>query len=180
MSNMSSTKTSAETGQHTAGKPARRESRHGVGLRVIAIYKAVKTVGLILVAIASFHLYKTQNFDGLVHWLEHLSLADSNGLRWKLVQLLENMGPNKFVAIGLVALAYAAIFATEGIGLWLHKYWAEWFTVFATGSLIPVELYEAVHHFTWLKLAALIANILIVIYLVRIALQSRKEMKNEG
>jgi len=180
MSNMSSTKTSAERGQHTAGKPARRESQHGVGLRVIAIYKAVKTVGLILVAIASFHLYKTQNFDGLVHWLEHLSLADSNGLRWKLVQLLENMGPNKFVAIGLVALAYAAIFATEGVGLWLHKYWAEWFTVFATGSLIPIELYEAVHHFTWLKLAALIANILIVIYLVRIALQSRKEMKNEG
>ena len=58
--------------------------------------------------------------------------------------------------------------------------YAKWFTVFATGSLIPVELYEAIHHFTWLKLAALIANILIVIYLVRIALQSRKEMKNEG
>jgi len=180
MSDISSTKTSPETDRHTAGKPVRRESRHGVGLRVIAIYKAVKTVGLILVAIASFHLYKTQNFDSLVHWLEHLSLADSNGLRWKLVQLLEDMGPNKFVAIGLVALAYAAIFATEGIGLWLHKYWAEWFTVFATGSLIPVELYEAIHHFSWLKLAALIANVLIVIYLIRIALQSRAEMKQSG
>ncbi|WP_458071435.1 DUF2127 domain-containing protein [Rhodanobacter sp. BL-MT-08] len=180
MANMSSTNTSHDAGQRAAGKPARRESQHGVGLRVIAIYKAVKTVGLILIAIASFHLYKTQNFDQLVHWMEHLSLTDSNGLRWRLVQMLEDMGPNKFVAIGLVALAYAAIFATEGIGLWLHKYWAEWFTVFATGSLIPVELYEAIHHFTWLKLAALIANILIVIYLVRIALQSRKEMKSEG
>jgi uncharacterized membrane protein (DUF2068 family) len=177
MPDMSSTTVSAQAGHDKAAKPTKRKSQHGVGLRVIAIYKAVKTVGLILIAVASFHLYKTQNFDGLVHWLEHLSLADSNGLRWKLVQLLENMGPNKFVAIGLVALAYAAIFATEGIGLWLHKYWAEWFTVFATGSLIPLELYEAVHHFTWLKLAALIANVLIVIYLVRIALQSREEMK---
>jgi len=177
MANTSSTSASGNAGQSTTGKPGQRKSPHGVGLRVIAIYKAVKTIGLILIAIASFHLYKTQNFDGLVHWLEHLSLADSNGLRWKLVQLLENMGPNKFVAIGLVALAYAAIFATEGIGLWLHKYWAEWFTVFATGSLIPVELYEAVHHFTWLKLSALIANVLIVIYLIRIALQSRDEMK---
>ncbi|MEW5320386.1 MAG: hypothetical protein WDW38_011461 [Sanguina aurantia] len=36
------------------------------------------------------------------------------------------------------------------------------------------------HHFTWLKLAALIANVLIVIYLVRIALQSRAEMKQAG
>ncbi|MBB5360275.1 uncharacterized membrane protein (DUF2068 family) [Rhodanobacter sp. ANJX3] len=178
MSNTSSTKTSPDASHRAPAKQARRESQHGVGLRVIAIYKAVKTVGLILIAIASFHLYKTENFDHLVHWMEHLSLTDSNGLRWKLVQVLEDMGPNKFVAIGMVALAYAAIFATEGIGLWLHKYWAEWFTVFATGSLIPLELYEAIHHFSWLKLAALIANILIVIYLVRIALQSRKEMKN--
>jgi uncharacterized membrane protein (DUF2068 family) len=176
MSDMSSSTASGNAGQGTT-KPPRRESQHGVGLRIIAIYKAVKTIGLILVAIASFHLYKTQNFDGLVHWLEHLSLADSNGLRWKLVQLLEDMGPNKFVAIGLVALAYAAIFATEGIGLWLQKYWAEWFTVIATGSLIPLEIYESISHFSWLKLAVLIANTLIVIYLVRIALQSRAEMK---
>jgi uncharacterized membrane protein (DUF2068 family) len=180
MSDTSSTPVSRHDSQTKAAQPGKRSSQHGVGLRVIAIYKAVKTIGLILIAIASFHLYKTQNFDHLVHWLEHLSLADSNGLRWKLVQLLEDMGPNKFVAIGLVALAYAAIFATEGIGLWLHKYWAEWFTVLATGSLVPVELYEAIHHFSWLKLAALIANVLIVIYLIRIALQSRREMKNQA
>lgn len=171
---------SASTDPDSGSKPARRASQHGVGLRVIAIYKAVKTVGLILIATAAFHLYKTQNFDELVHWLEHLSLADSNSLRWKLVQALEDMGPNKFVAIGIVALAYAAIFATEGIGLWLRKYWAEWFTVFATGSLVPVELYETMHNFSWLKLAAMISNILIVIYLVRIALQSREEMKHAG
>ena len=96
-----------------------RESRHGVGLRVIAIYEAVKTLGLILVALAAFHLNRTQNFDHLMHWLEHLSLADSNGLRWKLVDLLQQMGPSKFVAIGTVALAYALIFGIEGIGLWL-------------------------------------------------------------
>ncbi|HEY8682494.1 MAG TPA: DUF2127 domain-containing protein [Rhodanobacter sp.] len=148
------------------------ESRHSVGLRVIAIYKAVKTVGLILVAIAAFDLNRTQNFEQLVHWLEHLSLDDSNGLRWKLVNALENMGPSKFVAIGIVALAYAAIFATEGTGLWMRKYWAEWFTVIATGSLVPLEFYEVIHRFGWLKLGALLANIAILAYLVRIALQS--------
>ena len=152
----------------------KHESRHSVGLRVIAIYEVVKTVGLILVAIAAFHLNRTQNFEHLVHWLEHLSLADSNGLRWKLVNLLEDMGPSKFVAVGIVALAYAAIFAVEGIGLWLRKSWAEWFTVITTGSLIPLEIYETLHHFGWLKLATLVGNVVIIIYLVRVALQSRK------
>jgi len=155
------------------------EARHSLGLRIIAIYKGVKTVCLILVAAFAFHLDHEQNFEKLVHWLEHLSLTDSNGLRWRLVELLQSLGPSKFVAIGLVALAYAAIFATEGTGLWLRKHWAEWFTVIATGSLIPLELYETVHKFTWLKLGALVANVAIVIYLVRIAMQPHPSKKKE-
>lgn len=153
----------------TAHKP-----RRNAWLRAIAIYKAVKTVGLILVAMAAFRLDRSRSFEHLVHWLEQLSLSDSSGLRWRLVEKLQSMGPSKFVAIGLVALAYAAIFATEGTGLWLQKYWAEWFTVAATGSLVPLEIYEAVQHVSVFKLAALIANIAIVAYLVRVALQSRQ------
>ncbi len=162
-----------------AGPTDTRKPRNHGWLRVIAVYKAAKAIGLVLVAMAAFHLDRSQNFDHLVHWLEQLSLSDSNGLRWRLVEKLQSMGPSKFVAIGLVALAYAAIFATEGIGLWLQKYWAEWFTVVATGSLVPLEIYEAVHRFSGFKLVALSANIAIVAYLVRVALQSRQSRSAE-
>lgn len=150
------------------------EAKHSFGLRVIAVYEVAKTVCLIIVALVAFGLHKEQNFNHLLYVLDHLSLADSNGLRWKLVQLLEEMGPGKFVAIGIVALCYAAIFAIEGIGLWLRKHWAEWFTVIATGSLIPFEVYEVFHKFNLLKLAALLGNIAIVVYLVRLAMQPHK------
>jgi len=143
------------------------------GLRVIAIYEIIKTSCLLLVALAAFHFYREQNFERLVHWLEHLSLADSNGLRWKLVEVLQEFGPSKFEAVGLVALGYAVLFGIEGVGLWLGKHWAEWFTVIATGSLIPLELYETLYHFGWLKLATLVGNVAIIVYLVRIALQPR-------
>ncbi|WP_333678044.1 DUF2127 domain-containing protein [Dyella sp.] len=147
------------------------EARHVFGLRLIAVYKAIKVVCLIFVAFVAFGLHKPENFDHLMHTLEHLSLQDSSGMRWRLVGLLQKWGPSKFIAVGIAALAYAAIFATEGTGLWLRKHWAEWFTVIATGSLIPVEAYEMFHKFNWLKLGALIGNIAIVIYLVRIAMQ---------
>lgn len=147
------------------------EAQHRVGLRVIAIYEGVKTLGLLLAAAAAFHLKSEQNFAHLLHWLEHLSLTDTSGLRWRLIDLLQQSGPGRFTAIGLVALGYAAVFATEGIGLWLRKHWAEWFTVIATGSLVPFEIYETLHAFGWLKLLVLLANVAIVIYLVRIALQ---------
>lgn len=144
------------------------------GLRIIAVYKAVKTVGLIIIATAAFRLDRQESFQHLVQWLEHLQLTDSNDMRWSLVHLLESMGPAKFVAVGIVALVYATIFATEGIGLWMRKHWAEWFTVIATGSLVPVELYECIERFSWLKLAVLVANVLIVIYLVRVAMRPRE------
>ncbi|RUL71464.1 DUF2127 domain-containing protein [Dyella choica] len=150
------------------------EARHSFGLRVIAIYEVIKTVCLIFVAFVAFGLHQEQNFERLMRTLEHLSLQDSSGMRWRLVELLQEMGPSKFMAVGIVALAYAAIFAAEGIGLWLRKHWAEWFTVIATGSLIPVEVYEVLHKFNWLKLGALIGNVVIVIYLIRIAMQPHK------
>jgi uncharacterized membrane protein (DUF2068 family) len=153
--------------------------RHA-GLRVIAIYEMVKTLCLVLVAIAAFHLDRQQNFERLVHWLEHLPLDGSSDLRWTLVSTLVAFGPSKFVAIGMVTLGYAVLFAIEGIGLWMGKHWAEWFTVIATGSLIPLELYETVHHFGWLKLATLIGNVIIIVYLVRVARQPRSPSPPAG
>ncbi|WP_426663054.1 DUF2127 domain-containing protein [Rhodanobacter aciditrophus] len=147
---------------------------HRAGLRVIAIYEVIKTVCLVLVAIAAFHLDRQQNFEQLVHWLEHLPLTGSNELRWHLVGALQEFGPSRFVAVGLVALGYAVLFGIEGVGLLMGKYWAEWFTVIATASLIPIELYETLLRFGWLKLAALVGNVAIVVYLVRVALQTRE------
>jgi uncharacterized membrane protein (DUF2068 family) len=46
------------------------------------------------------------------------------------------------------------------------KRWAEWFTVIATGSLIPIEVYEIVSHPSVLKVLVLIVNIGIVAYLI--------------
>lgn len=152
--------------------PAHPRQTHP-GLRIIAFYEIAKTLCLLL-ALAAFHLDRQENFEHLVHWLEHLDLTGSNGLRWKLVDMLVAFGPSKFVAVGMVTLGYAVLFGIEGIGLWLGKHWAEWFTVIATGSLIPLELYESLYHFGWIKLAMLVGNVAIIVYLVRIALQPRE------
>jgi uncharacterized membrane protein (DUF2068 family) len=65
-----------------------------------------------------------------------------------------------------VTLAYAAVFATEGIGLWMQKRWAEWLTVIITASLIPLEVWELLDRPNFGKAAVLVANTAIVAYLV--------------
>ena len=163
--------------QPSTGTVRRQNRSHRAGLRIIAIYEVAKTVCLILVAAAAFHLDRQKNFEHFVHWLENLPLTGSDELRWKLVHSLQTFGHVHFGAIGLVALAYALLFGIEGVGLLMGKYWAEWFTVIATASLIPLELYETVQHFGWIKRLALLGNVVIVVYLVRVALQSHSARK---
>jgi uncharacterized membrane protein (DUF2068 family) len=58
------------------------------------------------------------------------------------------------------------LFSVEGIGLLTRKVWAEWLTIIITTSFIPLEVYEMVHKSSAIKAVVLVANILIVIYLV--------------
>ena len=46
--------------------------------------------------------------------------------------------------MALTAFAYAILMAAEGVALSFRKPWAHWFTVVATSSLVPVEIYEIV------------------------------------
>jgi uncharacterized membrane protein (DUF2068 family) len=57
---------------------------------------------------------------------------------------------------------FAAVEAVEGLGLALHKRWAEYLTVLATGALIPVEVAEIVRRPTLLRVGALVLNLAIV------------------
>lgn len=67
------------------------------------------------------------------------------------------------VAIGLAV--YALIELVESAGLWLGKRWGEYFALVATSIFLPWEVYELDQKITWLRIAALVINLLLVIYL---------------
>jgi len=69
-----------------------------------------------------------------------------------------------YLAIGLVI--YALIELVEGIGLWLGKRWGEYFAMVATSVFLPYEVYDLTVKVTWLRLGALVVNLLLVVYLV--------------
>jgi uncharacterized membrane protein (DUF2068 family) len=65
---------------------------------------------------------------------------------------------------GLAAL-YAVVRLTEAYGLWNERRWAEWFALASSAIYVPVEVYELLHRFNWIKVAILGANLLIVAYM---------------
>lgn len=137
-------------------------------LRLIAAYKLTKALGLIIVAIAAFDLIRSQQVSALADWIAQLPVHQGHPHVVALVDKLLGLGPRKFLAIGIVSCVYATVFVVEGWGLWREKRWAEYLTVIVTASLIPLEVWEIFHHFTWLKVFALTLNVAIVWYLIHL------------
>ena len=69
-----------------------------------------------------------------------------------------------FLAIGLAA--YALIELVEAVGLWLGRRWGEYFAMVATSVFLPYEIYDLTVKITWLRIVALVVNLLLVVYLV--------------
>ncbi len=74
--------------------------------------------------------------------------------------------PSHLRILGLVLLAFAALEAVEGVGLWFNKRWAEYLTFVATTALVPFEVYELTNGVSVFKLIALVINLAVVIYLL--------------
>jgi uncharacterized membrane protein (DUF2068 family) len=73
----------------------------------------------------------------------------------------------KETALAVTAFGYAMLMGTEGVGLYLRKRWSRWFTIGATSSLIPIEIYEIARALHPLRVLVLVVNVAIVVYLVR-------------
>jgi uncharacterized membrane protein (DUF2068 family) len=139
--------------------------RFGI-LRTIALYKLVKVLLLLAVAYGELRLRDASLAAKLLSWAQ----AQPYGLEHRIVtQLLEwfsGLSVSRIHALRMVTLAYAAVFAVEGVGLWMQKRWAEWLTVIITASLIPLEVWEIFFRPTIGKVLILLANVAVVAYLV--------------
>jgi len=69
---------------------------------------------------------------------------------------------------------YSALLLTEGTGLLLGKRWAEYFTIFATSSFIPLEVYELARRASPARFVVLLINVVVVVYLVAEVYRIRK------
>jgi len=142
------------------------KSSDGTVLRLIAFFKLLKAIALVAIGVGALKLLHRNAFSTLEHWIAMSGLDPGN--RWveRGIEKASNLSHAKVKGLGIVSFIYAGLFLTEGIGLWLMKRWAEWFTIIITSSLVPVEIYELYRHPSATKILVLIINVAVVIYLL--------------
>ena len=139
---------------------------HKTLLRLIAGFKLLKASLLIVVAVGALKLLHQNVGDAVEHWIEAFGLDPDGRLMNSAIEKASTLTPERIKALSLGSMVYACLFLTEGIGLWFLKRWAEWFTVIITSSLVPLEIYEIHRDLTAMKFALLVANVVVVVYLV--------------
>ncbi len=147
------------TGEEPADPP-----RFGV-LRTIAVYKLLKVSLLLLVAYGELRLHDASLSAKLLSWLAARPSGLEHDVVKRMLQWISGLSESRMHALRFVTLAYAAVFAVEGVGLWMRRRWAEWLTTIITASLIPLEVWELIRNPNIGAAGVLAANIAIVGYL---------------
>ncbi|MGB9463779.1 MAG: DUF2127 domain-containing protein [Candidatus Acidiferrum sp.] len=134
---------------------------------LIAAFKLLKGFALLAVAIGALRLLHKDVAALADHWINAFRVDPHNRYIHWLLAKLPLVDDRKLKELSVGTFIYSAVFLTEGIGLALHKRWAEYFTIITTSSFLPLEVYELIHHATIAKGFALAINIAVVVYLVR-------------
>lgn len=136
-------------------------------VRLIALFKLLKGVLLIALGVAALKLLHA-DIASLVEGLARMLGVDQNSrFVGRALLAAAALTPNRVRDLIVGSFLYGGLFLTEGIGLWLLKGWAMWFTVIITGSFLPVEIYELARHPSAGKVGVLVINLAVVAYLIR-------------
>jgi uncharacterized membrane protein (DUF2068 family) len=132
---------------------------------LIGVFKLVKGISLLIVAVGLLRLLNKDVATVVTHWVEVLRVDPDNRFIHRGLVRIFNVTPKQLRELSAGTFLYSAIFLTEGMGLLARKHWAEYMTLISTGLFIPLEVYEIYRHFTMVKLAVTVVNVLIVWYL---------------
>jgi len=135
------------------------------GLKAVATIEASKGLISLLVGFGVHKLAGHNVQQMLESLLTHLHLNPANRLPGILLNDAAFFTSAKLTLIALGALVYAIVRFVEAYGLWRELVWIEWFALLSGGIYLPFEMYEVIKNTGAMSIAALIINLVIVLYL---------------
>ena len=144
-------------------------------LRLLAVDKAVRGVVILAAALAIWR------FNGSRTWLRETfdtylpllaPIANRLGIRIEDVTFVhwieQALAARASTILGVAAAValYGVLELLEATGLWLMQRWGEYVAVVATSLFLPLEIYEIIEKLTVLRIAALVINLFLVVYLI--------------
>jgi uncharacterized membrane protein (DUF2068 family) len=160
----------------TAHRDPEEKEPMTVGLILIVLLKAVTAALLwtafVLLLIA--HREDPRNFFGQLIFRTFRGNPPELAIRY-ISTNTEFITKTMIARVAFATSVYALVESVEAIGLILRKTWAEWLVILVTVSFIPVEVFEIAMRPNPFKVATLVANVVILWYLLKRLTDKRRE-----
>lgn len=149
------------------------EKRPTLVLRSIALFEGVKGM-LALAAVCGLLSLRHTDLQAAAEafLLRHHINPERHFVRM-FVENIAKATHHDFALVATMVLAYAVLRLAEGYGLWKGRPWAEWLAVVSAGIYLPLELEHLARRPTWLNVAIVVFNILLIVYLAKMLLNQR-------
>jgi uncharacterized membrane protein (DUF2068 family) len=151
------------------------QKHHNKLLVLIAFFKLIQAALFIAIGIGALHLIHVDIDDVLTRVLGILRFNPESHIVNIILIKASILDEHMLRRISAVVFVYAGLGLIEGIGLYLEKTWAEYFTLILTGSFLPFEVFEILRRLTWPRAGLFVLNALVFFYLLKLVVERGKK-----
>ena len=156
----------------TTGHAARGRDH---GLLLIGVFKLAKSAFFFLLGIGALHMLHKDLGDEVMRAAVALRRDPEGHLVSLLMEKADLIDAHHLRQIGFATFAYSALALVEGVGLMLQQVWAEYLTLCLTVAFLPWELFELIREATAFRLALLVINLAVLVYLLWLLRRKKRD-----
>ncbi len=162
-----------ERGSQSRIRVALARVGHERGLLLVGLFKLSKAIFFTAVGAGALDLMNKNISDVVMHVIDALKIDPERHFVGIVMGRVGLIDPHQLKRAGILSFLYATVCVVEGTGLMLEKRWAEYFTTILTAMGLPWESYELMQRYSPYKVALLVINLGVLIYLVWILKKRR-------
>lgn len=148
---------------------------HHKGLLAVAVFKFLKAIFFAAVGIGALKMLNHDLSDLVMRITAVLHFDPEGRFVGFLMNQADLVGNHQLRQVGFFSIIYGCVCVVEGVGLYLERTWAEYFTVTLTVLALPYELWELFQEPTALRASVLAANLVVLFYLIWLIRRMRRD-----
>ena len=148
---------------------------HLKGLRTVASLEFLKGVAVLLLGFGLISLVHRDAWEVAENFLEFLRINPDHRYAQVFLDLADRLNDMQLWQVAAVAATYSILRFVESYGLWRARAWAEWLALASGMIYLPFEIYELARKPTPIRVAILLINVAIVLYMLYLRTWGRTE-----
>jgi uncharacterized membrane protein (DUF2068 family) len=143
------------------------------GLRAVASFEALKGLAVLVLGVALVAVHSHVQ-DLVESFFYHLHIDFDRRFGHMMLNAASTISGAHWWVIGAAVGTYSSVRFIEAWGLWNRRVWAEWFALLSGTLYLPWEMLKIVERVEWDRVAVLVINLVIVLYMLWIRIRETR------